>query len=161
MDWRFFVFSSFVFALEHEKAANMIAFEKVNKIYNTRFGKKQVLKDFTIKFPAGEHVAILGRNGVGKSTIIKLLAGVESPTSGRVICDENLSWPVGFSGALSPNLSAEENCRFIAKLYNEDLERVVDYTCAFADIGDFFFLPIKTYSSGIESESSIWLEYGN
>jgi capsular polysaccharide transport system ATP-binding protein len=58
---------------------------------------------------------------------------------------------VGFSGGAAGTLTGEENCRFVARAYGEDVDRVVDFTRSFAELGDYFFMPVRTYSSGMRA----------
>lgn len=135
----------------------MISFENIGKIYKTAFGDKHALKQFNLDLPMHGNLGVLGPNGAGKTTFIKLLSGVEKPSTGRVKTDLNISWPIGFSGALSSILSAEESCRFVARLYNEDVDKIVNYTYDFANIGNHFFLPVQTYSAGMRAKVAFGL----
>src|SRR5690606_41539162 len=98
---------------------------------------------------AAEGVGILGRNGAGKSTLLRIIGGAELPTSGEVIRRGRVSYPIGFSGGFNGSLSGEENCRFVARIYGQEVDRVIDETRAFAEIGEYFYEPIRTYSSGM------------
>ena len=65
--------------------------------------------------------------------------------------------PIGFTGGFSPSLTGEENSRFIARIYGEDVDRVVDSARAFADIGSYFYMPVRTYSSGMRARVAFGL----
>lgn len=129
----------------------MIELRNVVKIYPTAAGPKVVLAGVSAVFPPRVNYGILGRNGAGKSTLMRLLSGVEPPDSGRIIRKGRISPPLGFSGGVSPNLSGEENCRFVARIYGEDIDYITSFAREFADIGPYFNEPVKTYSSGMRS----------
>ena len=72
----------------------MIRLDNVNKIYRTRSGPMHILKNVNLAVESGERIGILGRNGAGKSTMIRLISGAELPTSGRIERDMSVSWPL-------------------------------------------------------------------
>jgi len=135
----------------------MIELENVTKTYPTEFGPKLVLDSVDATFPRRVSTGILGRNGAGKSTFLRILSGAEAPDVGVVRRMARLSWPIGYSGGIVGSLSAAENCRFVAGLYGADPDSVAEYARAFADIGDYFELPVKTYSSGMRSRVAFGL----
>ena len=98
---------------------------------------------------AGRSYGILGVNGAGKSTMMRLIAGTELPNSGRVRRDVRVSWPLGFSGGFHPALTGRENVKFVARVYGQDIRRTIDFVEDFAEIGMYIDVPIKTYSSGM------------
>ena len=135
----------------------MIDLQHVTKTYRTLHGTHVVLDDVSIRFLPGESTGILGRNGAGKSTLLRIIGGAEMPTAGVVRRTSRVSWPIGFAGGFHGSLSGEENCRFAARIYAQDIDRVVDETRAFADIGEYFFMPIRTYSSGMRARLAFGL----
>lgn len=139
----------------------MIKIENLTKSYlHHKAGRKYVFKDLSFTIPDGKNVAIIGRNGAGKSTLMNLLAKVDTPDSGRIISDQSISWPVGLSGGFQGSLSARENVQFIARTQGfrgEALREKVRYVEEFAEIGDYFDLPTKTYSSGMKGRVAFGL----
>jgi capsular polysaccharide transport system ATP-binding protein len=135
----------------------MIELQKIYKTYRTHSGPNVVLDGVDALFPSGQSVGVLGRNGAGKSTLLRILAGVESADSGAVVRQGRVSWPIGFSGGFSASLSGEENSRFIARIYGEDVDRVVSFAMNFAELGRYFFEPVKTYSSGMRARLAFGL----
>ena len=127
----------------------MITLRNVSKAYGTNRGMHVVLSGVTAHIPPLTSYGILGKNGSGKSTLLRLISGIEAPDTGEVIRKGRLSWPIGFSGGFNGSLTGEENCRFIARIHGEDIDRVVGFTREFAELGDYFYNPIKTYSSGM------------
>lgn len=130
----------------------MIELRNVSKSYRTRrHGLKVVLDDVSVTFEKGINFGVVGQNGAGKSTLISILAGALEPDSGTVTRTGRISWPVGFGGAGAAALTAEENCRFVARAYGEDVDRVVDFAREFTELGDYFYMPVGTYSSGMRA----------
>jgi capsular polysaccharide transport system ATP-binding protein len=128
----------------------MIRLENVVKSYRLREGHKVVLRNLTATFPKTS-VAILGANGAGKSTLLRLIAGTELPDSGIILREGRISWPLGFAGSFNGSLSGAENVRFVARIYGEDTERVLDFVAAFSELGEFFRMPVSSYSSGMRA----------
>lgn len=135
----------------------MIELRNVTKTYRTKRGVNTILDNVSIKFPFGENIGILGRNGAGKSTLLRVVAGIEMPDMGEVRRSGRISWPLGFAGGFNGSLSGEENCRFVARIYGEDCSRIVEYAHDFAEIGDYFHMPVRTYSSGMRARLAFGL----
>jgi capsular polysaccharide transport system ATP-binding protein len=135
----------------------MIELREVTKTYPTHVGPNVVLDQISMTFPERESVGILGRNGAGKSTLLRIMAGIEMPDAGRIVRHGRISWPIGFGGGFSPGLTGEENCRFAARIYGEDVDRVVGHTREFAELGPYFFEPVRTYSSGMRARLAFGL----
>lgn len=129
----------------------MIAIENLSKVYYTRRGPHTVLDKINIDIPMGQKVGILGRNGAGKSTLIRLIAGAEEPTSGRVRRGMTVSWPLAFSGAFHTNLTGFDNLRFVCRVYGIDYKSVLPFVEDFAELGVFLKEPVDHYSSGMRA----------
>src|SRR5258707_14711662 len=108
----------------------------------------RVLNDITFSIVRGEKVALLGRNGAGKSTTIRLMSGIELPTSGSIQRTMSVSWPVGLLGGVGSSMTGNDNIRFIARVYEREFKEVRDYVEDFAQLGAFLSEPVRTYSSG-------------
>ncbi|HWG05773.1 MAG TPA: ABC transporter ATP-binding protein, partial [Beijerinckiaceae bacterium] len=100
-------------------------------------------------FQSGRSYGLLGVNGAGKSTTIRLIAGTELPNSGRIRRSVRVSWPLGLAGGFHPLMTGRENVKFVARAYGEDVRKVIDFVEDFAELGDYFDVPVKTYSSGM------------
>ncbi|MBN1607770.1 MAG: ABC transporter ATP-binding protein [Polyangiaceae bacterium] len=135
----------------------MIELKKVTKVYPTLRGVNVVLNEISATFPDRTNVGIMGRNGAGKSTLLRVLAGTEQPDSGHVIRSTRVSWPIGFSGGFSSSLSGKENCRLVARLYGVDVDDVVAFAADFSELGDYFDMPVRTYSSGMKAKLAFGL----
>jgi capsular polysaccharide transport system ATP-binding protein len=129
----------------------MIELERVTKTYPTPRGPKLVLDSVSATFPLRTSVGILGRNGAGKSTLMRIIGGAELPDDGIVHRPARVSWPIGFSGGVAGSLTGEQNSRFLANLYGADPDGVAEFASTFADIGSYFHMPVKTYSSGMRA----------
>ena len=129
----------------------MIKLVNVTKQYRVRNGVHTVFRDMNLEIAPGEKIGILGRNGAGKSTMIRLLSGAELPTRGRVVRRMSVSWPLAFGGAFQGSLTGKDNVRFICRVYGKDPAAVMPMVEDFAELGRFLREPVKTYSSGMRA----------
>jgi capsular polysaccharide transport system ATP-binding protein len=129
----------------------MIELTDIEKTYPGKKGRIHVLRGITQSFKRGESIGILGQNGAGKSTLLRIICGSERPSFGRVDRTATLSWPLGFSGSFSGNLSGAENLRFVCRVYGADIAEVTDFVARFSELGNSMREPIITYSSGLRS----------
>ena len=127
----------------------MIDMVNVHKYYRNNGHTKVVLDHITMRFERGHSYGILGVNGAGKSTTIRLLSGVEMPNSGSVKRNVRVSWPIGFASGFHPMMSGRNNVTFAARIYGEDVRRVLDFVEDFSELGDYLDAPVSTYSSGM------------
>ena len=135
----------------------MIEFFDVSKGYPLRKSYRTILDRVSFRFPENKNIGILGSNGAGKSTLLRLIAGSELPDKGRIRRRGRFSWPLGFGGGFNPNLSGEENLRFVARIYGADLRKVTDYVYEFAELGNSLYEPVKTYSNGMRARLAFGL----
>lgn len=138
----------------------MIRLEALSKVYYTNGRRNLVADRLNAEFPTGASVGLLGRNGAGKSTLLRMIAGTALPTSGRVVSDGTISWPVGFAGSFHPDLTGAQNVRFVARIYGVDTDELVDYVNDFAALGQKYHLPFGTYSSGMRSRLAMGCSMG-
>lgn len=127
----------------------MIRVEDLVKVYHTRHGPRRVLDGVNFELERGRNIGILGRNGAGKSTLIRLLAGAERPTSGRVRRGMSVSWPLAFGGAFQTHLTGLDNLKFIARIYGVDYRPLVSFVEEFTELGTYFREPVAHYSMGM------------
>jgi capsular polysaccharide transport system ATP-binding protein len=128
---------------------NMIQLNNVFKFYRTERHIKVVLDHVSTVFDTSRSYGLLGVNGAGKSTTLRIIAGTELPNSGSVRRSVRVSWPLGFGGGFHPAMTGRENVHFVARVYGADIRRVVAFVEDFAELGDYFDAPYKTYSSGM------------
>jgi capsular polysaccharide transport system ATP-binding protein len=129
----------------------MIICENLYKSYPMGHGRKHVLSGLNFTLKRGERFALLGRNGTGKSTLIKLIGGVELPDSGKVERRMPVSWPLGFGGGFQGSLTGYDNARFIARIYGRNYRDIADFVEDFSELGRQLKMPVKTYSSGMRA----------
>lgn len=129
----------------------MIELVNLRKKYLLNGHVKTVADGIFGVFPKGRSVALLGRNGAGKSTLLRMISGTERPTSGIINIEGRVSWPVGFAGSFHPDLTGEQNARFVARIYGVDTDELVAFVEDFAELEQHFHLPFRTYSSGMRS----------
>lgn len=127
----------------------MICLQNINKRYKTSAGIRTVLDNVSITFPTGRSVGILGMNGAGKSTLVRILGDAEPVDSGRIIRQGRVSWPLGYTGGFQSNLTARENARFVARIYGECTDYIEQFTEEFSELGSYFDVPLRNYSSGM------------
>jgi capsular polysaccharide transport system ATP-binding protein len=127
----------------------MIQLNNVFKFYRKEGVTKVVLDHVSGLFDSTRSYGLLGVNGAGKSTTLRLIAGTELPNSGKVRRSVRVSWPVGFGGGFHPLMTGRENVQFVARVYGADIRKVTDFVEEFAELGDYMDVPVKTYSSGM------------
>ncbi len=127
----------------------MISFENVSKVYRARGGEKCVLRDASFTIQPGAALGVCGANGVGKSTLLRMIAGVEYPTTGRIRRGMSVSWPIGYASAFQSSLTGADNVRFIARIYGKPIAAMLEEVEAFASLGPYMRMPVNTYSAGM------------
>ncbi len=138
----------------------MIVLDNVTKFFKTKKGKKYILKNVSMTIPEGVNVGILGVNGAGKSTFLRILGGIDFPNSGRVISNKTFSWPLGLAGGFQGSMTGKQNVRFVARIFGkseEEIKEIIEFVKDFSELGDYFDMPIKTYSSGMKSRLNFGL----
>ena len=138
----------------------MIRLKNVTKRFPVRGGHNYVARNTTFNFPSGKSVGLLGRNGAGKSTMLNMIAGLIQPTSGEIIIEGSISWPVGFAGSFHRELTGAQNVRFLARIYGVDTDELIDFVRDFSELGPQFFEPLRTYSSGMRSRLTFGVSMG-
>ena len=110
-----------------------------------------MLKNISFSLKKGEKIGILGRNGAGKSTLIKIISEIEKPTTGTIIRNMSISWPLAFSGGFQGSLTGMDNLKFICRIYGSSIEKIQKYVEDFAELGGYLYEPVKKYSSGMKA----------
>ncbi len=122
------------------------------------FGKKkrhkehQALKGVSLDIYRGETVGIIGTNGSGKSTILKIITGVLNPTEGQVVVDGRISALLELGAGFNREYNGIENVYLNGTMMGfseKEIDEKLPEILKFADIGDYVYQPVKTYSSGM------------
>ncbi len=129
----------------------MIILEGVSKSFATGGSPRVVARELDFVVQDRARLALLGRNGAGKSSLLQLIAGSLRPDRGRIIRRSRVSWPVGFQGSFHPDLTGAENSRFVARLYARPAPEFLDFVEGFAELGSYFREPLRHYSAGMRA----------
>ena len=126
--------------------------ESLNPTHKEYHRKFYALNNISFEVKKGETVGIIGTNGSGKSTILKIITGVLTPTTGEVQVEGTISALLELGAGFNMDYTGIENIYmngtmmgFSRKEMEDKLQDILD----FADIGDFVYQPVKTYSSGM------------
>lgn len=138
----------------------MIQFNDLHKSFWTPDEPKVIARGITATFPTGASVALLGRNGAGKSSLMEMIGGTLKPDKGDIQISGSMSWPVGFSGSFHRDLTGAQNTKFIARVYGVDTDDLIDFVEDFAELGAHFHLPVRSYSSGMKSRLAFGISIG-
>ena len=131
-----------------------LSVDRISKIYPNGHS---VFKDLSFEVTQSGRLALLGRNGQGKSSLIKILGGAMPPTSGTVTWRGMASWPIGFGGGFQGSLSGLDNIHFLARLYNRNIKETIRRVDDFAELGEKLTVPVKYYSSGMRARLAFGL----
>src|SRR5438132_4057857 len=110
------------------------------------------LTDVSFSVPKGSTYGVIGRNGSGKSTALKIVAGITKPTSGTVRVAGRISALIELGAGFHPEISGRENVfinGIMLGLTKREIEQRFDEIVAFAELREFIDAPVKTYSSGM------------
>ncbi|ADL02582.1 ABC transporter ATP-binding protein [Brevundimonas subvibrioides] len=129
--------------------------EGVSKTYRT--AKRPLFSGLNFDLPRDGRLAILGRNGQGKSTLIKMLGGVLPATEGTINWSMTSSWPIGFGGAFQGSLTGIDNMKFLSRVYRRDFGEMLRRVDDFAELGAALKMPVKHYSSGMRARLAFGL----
>lgn len=132
-----------------------LSVQGLGKTYPT--AHRPVFSDLNFTLARGERLGLLGRNGQGKSTLIKMLGGVMASTTGRIDWRMTASWPIGFGGAFQGSLSGLDNIKFLSRLYQRPIKEMLARVDDFAELGRSLRLPVKHYSSGMRARLAFGL----
>lgn len=118
------------------------------------YKENRAVNDMTFDIMRGESVALLGRNGAGKSTILKMITGVTFPTEGEITVNGKVSALLELGAGFEPESTGKENIRFKCSLMGmteKEIDEVQDEIIEFADLGDYIDQPLRSYSSGMRA----------
>jgi len=112
----------------------------------------RALDDINLTLTAGDRVALIGHNGAGKSTMLRLMAGIYRPSSGHVRVEGDIGALLHMQLGLDPDFTGRENTTLIAAslgLSRAERRAIVPEVAEFCGLGDFMDLPVRTYSAGM------------
>ena len=118
------------------------------------YKKKKAVNNLSFEVRKGEGLALIGRNGAGKSTILKMVTGVSFPTEGDIYVDGKISALLELSSGFDVEASGIENIRFKCSLMgmnDDEIEKALPDIIEFADIGEYIEQPLRSYSSGMKA----------
>lgn len=116
--------------------------------------EKKVINGVSFEINKGEGVAFFGRNGAGKSTILKMITGVSFPTEGEITVNGRVSALLELSAGFNPEFTGRENIYFkgnVMGLTDDQIKEVEQDIVDFAALGDYIDQPVRTYSSGMRA----------
>lgn len=116
--------------------------------------KKTALKDINLVAHKGEVLGIIGKNGSGKSTLMKLVAGIAFPSAGIVRANGKIGSLINLGAGFNPDFTGRKNIYYKGMLIGmsrAQIDAVMEEIIEFVDIGDYFDMPIRTYSSGMSA----------
>ncbi len=148
----------------------VIRFQNVTKIYklftstrkrllsvffkNIKYKEKKAVDDVSFEIKRGDSVALFGKNGAGKSTILKMITGVSFPTSGEIEVNGRVSALLELTSGFDQEFSGRENIYLkghILGLSDNEIKELEPTIIEFSELGDYIDQPVRTYSSGMKS----------
>lgn len=118
---------------------------------NKKVEMHQVLNNVSLKINKGESVALIGVNGSGKSTFLKLMTKIIYPTKGKISIDGKLTSLLELGAGFHPDFTGRENIYFNASIFGltaAEIDARVGDIIEFSELGDLIDSPVRTYSSG-------------
>lgn len=112
----------------------------------------EALRDISLTIPSGERLGLIGGNGAGKTSLLRLLAGIYPPVSGTIQTRGKIQALLHPSQGMQPDLTGRENIQLgglYHGLHGPALRRLADDVAGFAELGDFLDLPLRVYSAGM------------
>ena len=148
----------------------VIEFKNVNKTYklfksdkqrflglilkNIKCKENKAVNDVSFQIKKGESVALFGKNGAGKSTILKMITEVTFPSSGEISINGRVSALLELTSGFDPEFTGRENIYLkgqILGLANEEIKKLEPKIIEFAELDDYIDQPVRTYSSGMKA----------
>ena len=159
--------------MEIEKMSDqptVIKFDNVTKVYKlyksdrarfkglfskkVKYKENRAVKNLSFEVKKGESLALFGRNGAGKSTILKIITGVCFPTEGEVLVEGKVSALLELAAGFDLESTGRDNIAFkcsLMGLSEEEIAEVSPDIIAFADVGEYIDQPLRSYSSGMKA----------
>lgn len=147
----------------------IITFKNVSKVYtlyrssreqfaalfyqSKKLHKHKALDNVSFQIRRGESVAIIGKNGAGKSTVLKMITGVAYPTEGSVAVKGRVAALLELTAGFSADMTGRENIYFkgyVLGMKDDEIKKIEEKIIDFADLGEYIDQPVRTYSSGMK-----------
>ena len=129
--------------------------QRFRAIFNSKIPCKVInaIDDLSFDIHKGESVAVFGRNGAGKSTMLKMITQVTYPTEGEINVKGRVSALLELTAGFDPEFTGIENIAFRGHLLglNDEIEKLIPFVEDFAELGDYLEQPLRTYSSGMRA----------
>jgi lipopolysaccharide transport system ATP-binding protein len=112
----------------------------------------QALKDVSLEIRSGDRVGLMGHNGSGKTSLLRMLAGIYEPTEGRIAISGNVSSFINLGLGMDAEATGTENilmCGLMFGMGFDEVRRLTPSIGEFSGLGDFLEMPVRTYSSGM------------
>jgi ABC-type polysaccharide/polyol phosphate transport system ATPase subunit len=112
----------------------------------------RAISDLTMRIPKGSSIGLIGRNGSGKSTFLKLLTGIYKPSSGSLVVQGRIAALIELGAGFHPDFTGRENLMLAGVMHGLSREQVLerfDQIVQFAELEDVIDEPVRTYSSGM------------
>jgi lipopolysaccharide transport system ATP-binding protein len=112
----------------------------------------RALDGVSLRFADGDRVGLIGHNGAGKSSLLRVLGGAYAPTQGRVVIEGDVCSLIDVSLGIDPEATGRENIVIRGALLGMKRSEINQHTheiIEFADLGDFIDMPLRTYSAGM------------
>lgn len=148
----------------------VISFKNVSKIYklypstrkrllsifikNVKYKEKKAVDNMSFEIKQGDSVALFGKNGAGKSTVLKMITQVTFPTKGEIFVDGRVSALLELQSGFDPEFTGRQNIYLkghILGLTDKEIASLEDTIVEFSELGDYIDQPVRTYSSGMKS----------
>lgn len=121
---------------------------------NVKYRKKLAVNDVSFKIYERDSVAIFGKNGAGKSTILKMILGVTFPTSGEIYVNGRVSALLELTSGFDPELTGRENIYLKGQLIGLKTKEIAELEqdiIDFAEVDEYIDQPVRSYSSGMKA----------
>lgn len=121
---------------------------------HVKYKENKAVNNMSFDIQKGEAVAFIGKNGAGKSTILKMITGVSFPSEGEVDVHGRVSALLELSAGFNPEFTGRENIYLkcnIMGMNEKEIKQVEEPIIEFAELGDYIDQPVRTYSSGMKA----------